>query len=67
MLRHQIVILRRKSPHPRLTAFDRIRLLAAAGWPTWRRTVAIVQPETPLLATMVIRPKSPRDFFTEAR
>jgi putative transposase len=47
MLRHQIVILRRKSPHPRLTAFDRLRLLvAAAVLPTWRRTVAIVQPQT---------------------
>lgn len=31
MLRHQIVILRRKSPHPRLTAFDRIRLLVAVA------------------------------------
>jgi putative transposase len=49
MLRHQIVILRRKSPHPRLTAFDRLRLLvAAAVLPTWRRAVAIVQPETVL-------------------
>ncbi len=47
VLRHQIVILRRKSPHPKLTAFDRLRLLvAAAVLPTWRRTVAIVQPET---------------------
>jgi transposase InsO family protein len=37
----------RKSPHPTLTAFDRLRLLvAAAALPTWRRTVAIVQPET---------------------
>jgi transposase InsO family protein len=49
MLRHQIVILRRKSPHPRLTAFDRLRLLvAAAVLPTWRRALAIVQPETVL-------------------
>ncbi len=49
MLRHQIVILQRKSPRPRLTAFDRLRLLvAAAVLPTWRRALAIVQPETVL-------------------
>jgi putative transposase len=49
MLRHQIVILRRKSLYPRLTTFDRLRLLvAAAVLPTWRRTLAIVQPETVL-------------------
>ena len=47
LLRHQIVILRRKSPHPRLTTVDRLRLLvAAAVLPTWRRALAIVQPET---------------------
>jgi hypothetical protein len=47
MLRHQIVILRRKSPHPRLTTVDRLRLLvAAAVLPTSRRALAIVQPET---------------------
>ncbi|HZK73289.1 MAG TPA: hypothetical protein VFD88_04740, partial [Clostridia bacterium] len=49
MLRHQVVILRRKSPHPRLTTFDRLRfLLAAAVLPTWRRALTIVQPETVL-------------------
>jgi len=49
MLRQQVVILRRKSPHPRLTTFDRLRfLLAAAVLPTWRRALAIVQPETVL-------------------
>ena len=49
MLRHQVVILRRKSPHPRLTTFDRFHfLLAAAVLPTWRRALAIVQPETVL-------------------
>ena len=31
MLRHQVVILRRKSPHPRFTTFDRLRLLVAAA------------------------------------
>jgi putative transposase len=47
MLRHQIVVLRRKSPRPRLTTQDRLRLLAAAALlPTWRRALAIVQPET---------------------
>jgi hypothetical protein len=47
MLRHQIVILRRKTPHPRVTMVDRLRLLlATAVLPTWRRALAIVQPET---------------------
>jgi putative transposase len=49
LLRQQVVILRRKSPRPRFTAFDRLRfLLAAAVLPTWRRALAIVQPETVL-------------------
>jgi len=47
MLRHQVVNLRRKFPHPRFTTFDRLRLLlVAAVLPTWRRTLAIVQPDT---------------------
>jgi hypothetical protein len=47
LLRHQIVILRRKSPCPRLTTVDRLWLLvAAAVLPAWRRALAIVQPET---------------------
>lgn len=49
MLRHRIVILRRKSPRPRLTALDRLGILvAAAVLPTWRRALGIVQPETVL-------------------
>ena len=47
MLRHRTVILGRKSPDPRLTTFDRLRLLlAAAVMPSWRRALAIVQPQT---------------------
>src|SRR6266705_6215925 len=47
LLRQQISVLRRKSPRPRLTRSDRIRLLvAAAVLPRWRRALAIVQPET---------------------
>src|SRR5438552_2956593 len=47
MLRHQVMILRRKFPHPKLTTLDRLGLLvAAAVLPTWRRALAIVQPET---------------------
>lgn len=47
MVRQQIMILRRQSPHPKLTTLDRLRLLvAAAVLPTWRRALAIVQPET---------------------
>ncbi len=49
MLRHQIVILRRKSREPKLTILDRFRILAAAAFlPTWRRALAVVQPETVL-------------------
>jgi hypothetical protein len=49
MLRHQIVILFRKSPEPRLTTVDRLRILAGAELlPMWRRALAIVQPETVL-------------------
>jgi hypothetical protein len=47
ILRHQVMILRRKVPHPKLTTLERLRLLvAAAVLPTWRRALAIVQPET---------------------
>jgi putative transposase len=47
MLRHQLLILRRKFPHPKLTTLDRLCLLvAAAVLPTWRRVLTIVQPET---------------------
>ena len=47
MLRQQIIVLRRKVPHPRITRMDRFRLLAAAAvLPAWRRALAIVQPET---------------------
>ena len=47
MLRQHIIILRRKSPHPRITRLDRIGLLrSAAVLPTWWRALAIVQPET---------------------
>jgi putative transposase len=47
LLRHQINILRRKSPHPRLTTLDRVRLLfASVALPAWRRALAVVQPDT---------------------
>jgi hypothetical protein len=45
MLRQQIIVLRRKRPHLRLTRLDRLRLLVgAAVLPGWRRALAIVQP-----------------------
>jgi len=45
LLRQQVVILRRKSPRPRFTTFDRLRfLLAAAVLPTWRRALALCSP-----------------------
>src|SRR6266568_2541639 len=47
LLRHQIVMLRRQAPRPRLTPADRLRLLLAACLlPGWRSAVALVQPET---------------------
>ncbi len=47
LLRHQIVVLRRRVPRPRLTRVDRLRpLLAACLLPGWRRAVALVQPQT---------------------
>ena len=49
LLRHQIVVLRRKVPRPRLMPLDRFRLMvSAATLPGWQRVVAIVQPETVL-------------------
>jgi putative transposase len=49
LLRHQIVVLRRSVPRPKLTPLDRLRLLVAARLlPAWRRAVALVQPETVL-------------------
>jgi hypothetical protein len=47
LLRHQIVVLRRKVSRPRLIPLDRFMLmLSAATLPGWQRVVAIVQPET---------------------
>src|SRR5881394_3284569 len=47
VLRHQLVVLRRRVPRPRFMPFDRLRLLLAARMlPAWRRAVIIVQPET---------------------
>ena len=46
-LRHQLGVLRRRSPRPRLRPGDRVRLLlAAALLPAWRQAVLLVQPET---------------------
>ena len=47
VLRHQVVVLRRRARRPRITRLDRFRLLVAERLlPSWRRTIAIVQPET---------------------
>ena len=47
VLRHQIVVLRRQTRRPRLTNLDRVRLLIAARLlPSWRRSIAIIQPQT---------------------
>jgi transposase InsO family protein len=47
VLRHQIGVLLRGRPRPRLRGRDRIGLvLAATLLPAWRRVVALVQPDT---------------------
>jgi len=49
VLRHQINILRRRSKRPKLHFVDRLKLLIGARLlPSWRRAIAIVQPETVL-------------------
>ena len=47
VLRHQINVLRRGQKRPRLGVTDRLKLLLGASLlPTWRRAIAIVQPDT---------------------
>ncbi|HEX8112446.1 MAG TPA: hypothetical protein VF516_32170, partial [Kofleriaceae bacterium] len=49
VLRHQITVLRRRSKRPKLHLVDRLKLLIGARLvPSWRRAIAIVQPETVL-------------------
>jgi putative transposase len=46
-LRHQLGVLQRTAPRPRLRASDRVFwVLLARLWPGWAEVVAIVQPET---------------------
>src|SRR5678815_608171 len=47
VLRHQVNVLRRGSKRPKLHLVDRLKLLLGARLlPSWRRAIAIVQPET---------------------
>ena len=47
LLRHQVTVLQRSVPRPRITRLDRIALVAlAALTPTWRNVLRLVQPET---------------------
>jgi transposase InsO family protein len=49
VLRHQVNVLRRRSKRPKLNLVDRLKLLIGARLlPSWRRAIAIVQPETVL-------------------
>src|SRR3954454_566037 len=49
VLRHQVNVLRRRSKRPELHLVDRLKLLVGARLlPSWRRVIAIVQPETVL-------------------
>jgi len=46
-LRQQLAVLQRKHPRPRLRASDRVFwIVLRRGWPRWKETLAIVQPET---------------------
>ena len=46
-LRHQLAVLQRTAPRPRLRPSDRVfRVLLARLWRGWAEAVAIVQPET---------------------
>jgi hypothetical protein len=49
VLRHQVNVLRRRGRRPKLNLVDRLKLLIGARLlPSWRRAIAIVQPETVL-------------------
>ncbi len=49
ILRHQLGVLHRGLPRPRMGPGDRLRLLlAAALLPAWRQAILVVQPETVL-------------------
>jgi len=49
VLRHQANVLRRRSKRPKLSLVDRLKLIIGARLlPSWRRAIAIVQPETVL-------------------
>ncbi len=46
-LRQQLVILKRKHPRPRLTAFDKLFwVLARKYWHRWKQNLIVVSPET---------------------
>jgi putative transposase len=49
VLRHQVNVLRRRGKRPTLSLVDRLKLIIGARLlPSWRRAIAIVQPETVL-------------------
>src|ERR1700726_942874 len=46
-LRQQLTVLKRKHPHPRITAFDRLFwILARRLWSGWKGSLVMVTPET---------------------
>src|SRR5216683_3962548 len=46
-LRRQLVTLKRKSPKPRLSHFDRLfRVMVRRLWSKWKEALVIVNPET---------------------
>jgi hypothetical protein len=48
-LRHQLLVLQRRHPRPRLTDADRRFWILASRWFTgWRWTLLVVKPETAL-------------------
>jgi putative transposase len=46
-LRQQLVVLKRKRPRPRLTAFDKLFwVIARKYWPRWKQALIVVRSET---------------------
>src|SRR6266567_7377689 len=46
-LRHQITVLKRRTPRPKLRRWDRcLWVMLKRAWPGWKTALMIIQPET---------------------